>query len=76
MVETVNVPVKSAWVSKINWTQGIAVAAAALSFLGFDLDADTQAKLLAGIVGVQGVVTWFLRTFRTKSVTPSSEKKA
>lgn len=62
---------KSAWMSKINWTQGVAALAAALAFFGFDLDAHTQASILAGIVGVQAVVTWFFRTFMNNSVDPS-----
>lgn len=66
------VPVKSAWLSKINWTQGIALLAAAGTFFGFDLDAKTQAEALAGIVGVQSVITWVLKTFFTNTVTPSA----
>lgn len=66
------VPVKSAWLSKINWTQGIALLAMAGTFLGFDLDAKTQAEVLAGIVGIQSAVTWLLKTFFTTTVTPAS----
>lgn len=70
--KAVVVPVKSAWLSKINWTQGIALLAAAGTFFGFDLDAGTQASILAGIVGVQAAVTWMLKTFFTTTVTPAS----
>lgn len=66
------VPVKSAWLSKINWTQGVALAAALGTFFGFDLDAKTQAEALAGIVGIQSVVTWLLKTFFTTTVTPAA----
>lgn len=66
------VPTKSAWLSKINWTQGIAALAMVLTFFGLDLDAKTQAEILAGIVGVQSVVTWLMKTFFTSTVTPSS----
>lgn len=66
------VPVKSAWLSKINWTQGIALLAMAGTFFGFDLPAETQAEILAGIVGIQAAVTWLLKTFFTTTVTPAS----
>lgn len=70
--ETFRVLVKSAWWSKINWTQGLASAAALATLFGVDLDAQTQANILAGIVGIQAAVTWVLKTFVTPSVTPSS----
>ncbi len=72
--ETINVEVKSAWLSKINWTQGIALAATVLSVFGLDLDPHTQVAVVSTITGIATVVTWFLRTFRTKTVTPSAEK--
>lgn len=68
----VTVPVKSAWLSKINWTQGVALVAALGTFFGFDLDAQTQASVLAGIVGAQAAITWALKTFFTNTVTESS----
>jgi hypothetical protein len=64
------VPVKSAWLSKINWTQAIGLLAAVLTFFGLDLPAETQAQILAGIAGVTAVVTWFFRTFKNNTVTP------
>jgi len=67
------VPVKSAWLSKINWTQGIAALAMLLTFFGIELDANTQSQMLAGIIGVQAVLTWAMKTFFTSTVTPSSQ---
>lgn len=61
---------KSAIFSKINWSQGISMAAMLLSFFGFDLDAKTQAELLAAIIAVNGVFTWAMRTFFNNSVSP------
>lgn len=61
---------KSAWFSKINWTQGVAAVAMLLAFFGFDLPAQTQADILAAIIGVQAAVTWFFRTFMNNSVGP------
>lgn len=66
---------KSAWVSKINWTQAVAMLAMALSFFGFDLDAKTQADVLAAIIAMQGIVTWVLRTFFNNSVSPEMAGK-
>lgn len=66
------VAVKSAFLSKINWTQVIGVAVALGAMFGIDIDAKTQAEILAGIVAVQGVITVILRTWFTTSVTPSS----
>jgi hypothetical protein len=66
------VDVKSAWYSKINWTQALAFAAMVMSYFGIDLDEDTRAAALAAIVGITTVVTWLLRTFATTSVTPSA----
>lgn len=62
---------KSAIWSKINWTQGVAMLAMLLSLFGFDLDAQTQADIMAAIIAVQGVITWVLRTFFNNSVDPS-----
>lgn len=69
------VPVKSAFLSKINWTQAIAFAAMMFSIFGVDLDAKTQADMLAGVIAAQSIITWVLRTFFTTSVTPSAAGK-
>lgn len=67
--------IKSAWLSKINWTQAIGFLAMIGTVLGFDLDAETQKNLLALIVAGQAVLTWVLRTWFTKTVTPSVAAK-
>lgn len=74
MNNTTTVDVKSGWFSKINWTQGLAASGMLLTMFGIDLDAKTQADILAGIVGAQAAITWMMRTFFTSSVTPSSIK--
>lgn len=73
--DVVTVDVKSAWASKINWTQAVAVAAAGLSYFGLNLDAPTQAALLMVITGAQGVATWIIKTWFTNSVTPAAVAK-
>lgn len=66
---------KSAVFSKINWAQGISIAAMLLSFFGFDLDAKTQAEILAAIIALNGVFTWVMRTFFNNSVGPEMAGK-
>lgn len=66
------VKTKSAWASKINWTQVIGVVAMLGAMFGLDLDAQTQAAIVAGIVAVQGVATVIFKTWFTSTVTPES----
>lgn len=70
--ETARVPVRTAWASKINWTQAVSLLATLLALRGFSLDADTQVAIIATIQGVQTVATWVFRTFFNKSVSPAS----
>ena len=76
MADTAVVDVKSAWLSKINWTQAIGVAASIGAVFGLNLDAQTQVAVVAGIQGIVAVVTWILKTFVKPSVTPSAAAKA
>ena len=71
-METAIVPIKPAWQSKINWTQGVSLAATLLALKGFNLAAETQVAIVATIQGGQAVATWIFRTFFNKSVTPAS----
>lgn len=66
---------KSAWLSKINWTQAIGVLASILVVFGIDLDPATQVSVVAGIQGAVAFVTWLMRTFFTRTVTPSVAAK-
>lgn len=72
----VEVAVKSAWWSKINWTQAIAMAATAATMFGFDFSPEMQAKVMESIVGVSSIATIVLRTWFTTSLTPASADKA
>ena len=77
MAETVTVPVKSAWASKVNWTQviaGVATFATAL-ISAANLPAAQAAALTAAVAGAGQFVTIILRTFFTTAVTPSSATK-
>ena len=70
--ETALVPVKSAWLSKINWAAiGSSVASlATTNALG--LDAATQAQVLVVVNLATNVLTFVLRTWFNNSVTPQS----
>ena len=67
--------VKSAWASKINWTQAVAFAAMLFTMFGIDLPQDVQTEVVAGIVAGQSVLTWVLRTWFTTSITYASEPR-
>ena len=71
----VEVAVKSAWWSKINWTQAVAMAATVATMFGFDFPPELQAKIVATIMGVSGVATMVIRTWFTTSVTPAVADK-
>lgn len=69
---TKTVAVKSSWASKINWAQGLTVLATVLAMFGIDLDAETQAQVVATVAGANAVVTWVMRTWFTSKVTKAS----
>lgn len=67
------VPIKSAWLSKINWTQIAGPVAGVLAFIGIkDVSVDQIAAIMLGIQSLQSVATIVIKTFYTGTVTPSS----
>jgi len=54
--------------SKINWTQALAVAASLAAVFGLDLTLEQQATAVLAIQGVQSAATIVFRTFMTKKV--------
>lgn len=79
MMDTVAVPVASAWASKINWTQAVAFASMGLTFAfgtKAGIPTDVQLQMVAGIQAVQSVTTWVMKTWFTKTVTPASVANA
>lgn len=72
---TATVEVKSAWFSKINWTQALALAASVLVIFGVNIPPEVQAEAVAGIQAAQAIVTWVIKTWFTASVTPASVGK-
>ena len=74
-MDIVEVAVKSAWWSKVNWTQAIAMAASVGVFFGLNLSPEEQAKIVVTINAVSGLATIVLRTWFTDSVTPAVAAK-
>jgi hypothetical protein len=74
-MNTVTVPVTSSWASKINWTQAVSALAMLLAWYSggkISMTADQQVALVTSIGVITNIVTWVLRTWFTKTVTPSS----
>lgn len=77
-MDQVTVDVKSAWLSKINWTQAIGIIASVLVVVTggkVNLDLATQAQLVLAIQSVAGVLTWAFKTFGKPTATPSAAAK-
>lgn len=74
-MDIVEVAVKSAWWSKINWTQVVSMAASAAVFFGFNLPEDQKAAIIAVLNGLSGVMTIVLRTWFTSTITPAVANK-
>ena len=65
------VAVKSAWLSKINWTAAITAAIALAAAFGLPISEQTKVQILT-ITGVVGpIIISILRTWFTTSVTPA-----
>lgn len=76
--DTATVDVKSAWLSKINWTQAVGIGASVLVVATggkVAIPLDQQLEIVAGIQALVGVVTWALKTFSHPTVTPSQAAK-
>lgn len=74
-METVVVPVKPWYESKINWAQILGVMASFATLFGFVVPPDLIAQTVAGLAALQGVMTFVFKTWFTTSVTPSSAAK-
>lgn len=78
-VVTATVDVKSAWLSKVNWTQAVGIGASLVVLATggkVNLGLAEQAEIVTGIQSVVALVTWYQRTFAHPTVTPSQAKKA
>lgn len=72
------VPVKSAWASKVNWTQAISMVAMVASYFTggkINLTPDQQTALAVAIGVVTNVVTIIIKSYFTPTVTVGSLTK-
>lgn len=74
-VNTEVVEVKSAWFSKINWTQFIGLAAMVATLFGIPVTDELKVQIIALIGAVQSIATWYFKTFATQTITAASAKK-
>ena len=68
---------KSAWFSKINWTQFVGMGATVLALVSankYNIPPEQQAVLIAGIQGIQSFATWIWRTWFNDTVPPGGAK--
>lgn len=68
------VDVESAWLSKINWTQAVGILASVLTVISgnkYQIPPETQLAIVGAIQGLQGVASWVLKTWFTKTITPA-----
>jgi hypothetical protein len=75
MTTVAQVDVKSAWTSKINWTQAVGIMATVLAVVSgnkYQIPVETQLAIVATIQGAQGIASWVLKTWFTKTITPAS----
>lgn len=72
---------KTSFLSKINWTQVVAIVASLITIFFPEvypsyLDATAQVLIVFAIQTVQALVTWILRTWFTTEITKASAKRA
>lgn len=75
MADIAEVEVKSAFLSKINWTQLISVLASLLVVFGFNIPPELQAQIAAAITAVSAIATIVMKTWFTQTITPASAEK-
>jgi hypothetical protein len=74
----ITVPIKSAWASKINWTQAVSAFAMLIGWASgnaIELSADKQTAIVVTIGVIGNIVTWIMKTWFTTTITPSSAAK-
>lgn len=72
MDKFIEVAVRSAWWSKVNWTQAVAMLATLGVIFDLNVSPEDQAKIVATIQGVSGLATIILRTWFTTTVTQAA----
>lgn len=71
---TATVDVRSAWASKINWTQAVGIGASILVVVTggkVSLGLAEQLEIVTLIQSVVALITWALKTFSKPTATPT-----
>lgn len=68
------VNIKSAWASKINWTQFLSSLFSLLAAFGLDIPAEQKLIIVVAIDTISSTATWIFKTWYTSTITPSSIK--
>lgn len=74
-METVLANVKSAWLSKLNWTLAAGLLFNLFAFFGLTVPTDVKDAIVMVGNGVVLIVAWIIRTWFTVSVTTAAAKK-
>ena len=67
--------IKSAWKSKINWTQVVGFVSMVAAIKGFEIPQDVQENIVIGIAALWGASTWIWKTYFTNTITPAVAAK-
>lgn len=74
-MNTVIAEVKSAWVSKVNWTLAITFLLNALAFFGIAIPADVKDAVMMIVTSLGIVIAWVIKTWFTTSISAASAAK-
>lgn len=67
------VPVQSAFLSKVNWTQVIMLLLTLITWAGVPIDDATKLQIVSGVVAIGTILTIAWKTWFTKSIAPQSK---
>jgi hypothetical protein len=74
-IQVAQVEVTSAWTSKINWAQAVAVGSSLVTFIfgaKVGITPEQQAAIVTVITLLQGTITWVIKTWFTPHVHAAS----
>lgn len=75
IMDSVLAEVKSAWLSKINWTVAVGIVFNVLMYFGHPVPEDVQSSVYTVGNGIVLIVTYIMRTWFTTSITKPAAKK-
>lgn len=74
-METVLANVKSAWLSKLNWTLAAGALFNIFAFFGLNVPTDVKDAIVVVGNGVVLILAWVIKTWFTTAITAASAKK-